>query len=381
MGDKHINISISAMTVFKAVLVLLGFYAAYLLSNLVLTILAAVVIASAVEPATRWFGRYGVPRVPAVLAVYIVAGIVLFSLVYFFAPPLIAQTTNFVSQVPEYLQKLQVQQNLFGFNNPLSDASGTGGNTGGLSTQGIGEQISNSLQLREALQDLRQAASQLSSGVFQTVSTIFGGVVSFILIVVFSFYLSVQERGIEKFLRVVVPYEYEEYTVNLWNRAQAKIGRYIQGQLVLVLIMGVLTYLGLMIIGVPHAFLLAVAAGLAELIPLFGPILAAIPAIGVAFAEGGVTLVLLVIGLYLILQQFENHLIYPLVVKKVVGVPALLVIIALIAGGQLGGFLGVLLSVPMAAVLQELANDVQEEKRRRYDASNTGQQSNTESGA
>lgn len=359
MQNTNLNVTITAGTVFKSVLVLLGFYVAYILSNLVLTILTAVVIASAVEPATRWFARYHVPRVPAVLIVYAIGASVLFGLVYFFVPPLLSQTMTFISQLPNYLESLDLNTTFF-------EVTG-----GGLSAQGLGEQ----LPFREALSDLQQAASQISGGVFQTVSNIFGGVVSFILVVVFSFYLAVQERGIEKFLRVVVPVEYEEYAVNLWERSQRKIGRYIQGQLILVLIMGVLTYLGLTIIGVPHAFLLAVVAGVAELIPLFGPILAAIPALGIAFAEGGMALVLLVAGLYLILQQFENHLIYPLVVKKVVGVPALLVIIALIAGGQLGGFLGILLSVPFAAVLQELANDVQYRKSKIADAKKNNQDS------
>ena len=72
----------------------------------------------------------------------------------------------------------------------------------------------------------------------------------------------------------------------------------------------------------------------------------------------------MVIGLYVIIQQFENHLIYPLVVRKVVGVPPLLVILALIVGGQLAGFLGILISVPVAAAIVEFTDDIQREKRR-----------------
>jgi predicted PurR-regulated permease PerM len=165
-------------------------------------------------------------------------------------------------------------------------------------------------------------------------------------------------------LRLVTPVEHEQYVVSLWRRSQDKIGKWMQGQLLLGLIVGVLLYLGLVILGVPYALLLAVLAAIFELIPVFGQILAALPAIAVAFGDGGVTAALLVLGLYLIVQQFESNLIYPLVVKKIVGVPPLLVILALLIGAKLAGFLGILLSVPIAAALQEFINDIQKKKDR-----------------
>ena len=132
-----------------------------------------------------------------------------------------------------------------------------------------------------------------------------------------------------------------------------------QGQLILALIMGVLVYLGLTILGVKHALLLAVIAAVFEIIPVFGPVLSAVPAVLIGFADGGVTIGVLVIALYVIFQQFENHLIYPLVVTRVVGVPPLLIILALFIGFELAGFLGVILSVPVAATIQELARDIE----------------------
>ena len=131
-----------------------------------------------------------------------------------------------------------------------------------------------------------------------------------------------------------------------------------QGQLLLAVIVGVLVFLGLTILGVKNALLLAVIAALFEIIPVFGPILAAVPAVALALLDGGLTLGLLVIALYVIVQQFESHLIHPLVVTRVVGVPPLLVILSIIVGAQLAGFLGILLSVPIAATIQELVKDV-----------------------
>jgi predicted PurR-regulated permease PerM len=117
-------------------------------------------------------------------------------------------------------------------------------------------------------------------------------------------------------------------------------------------------------LGVPYALVLAVLAGLFEIIPVFGPTLSAIPAVAVALVDGGLALGLGVVVIYVIIQQFENHLIYPLVVTKVVGVPPILVIIALIVGWQLAGFLGILLSIPFAAAAQELLGDIQKRRLR-----------------
>lgn len=132
-----------------------------------------------------------------------------------------------------------------------------------------------------------------------------------------------------------------------------------QGQLILGVLIAVLVYLSLTILQVPHALVLAVIAGIFEIIPVFGPILAAIPAVIIAFVSGGPLFGLVVAGIYILIQQFENHLIYPQVVTRVVGVPPLLVILALIVGANLAGFLGIILSVPVAAMLQEFVSDIE----------------------
>jgi predicted PurR-regulated permease PerM len=123
-----------------------------------------------------------------------------------------------------------------------------------------------------------------------------------------------------------------------------------------------LVFLGLTLLGVENALLLAVLAGMFEIIPLFGPILAAIPAVTLALITNGMTSALLVIGLYVIIQQFENQLIYPLVVRKIVGVPPIVSILALIIGGKLAGFVGLIISVPLATMLMEFLNDIEKNK-------------------
>jgi predicted PurR-regulated permease PerM len=206
-----------------------------------------------------------------------------------------------------------------------------------------------------------QSVFASSSGVLQT---LFGGFFSFALVVVLSFYFALQDTGVDDFLRMVMPVAHEEYSVNLWKRAQKKIGLWMQGQILLSVFVGILVYLGLLLIGIPYALLLAIFTALAELIPVFGSLIAGTLAVGVAYGSGGIPLGLIVAGLFIVVNQFESNLIYPLIVKKIVGVPPLLVIVALIAGYTLAGFLGALLSVPVAAVLLELVTDFDKRKRR-----------------
>jgi len=341
------KLSITTGSWVKGALVLVGLYVLYIVHNFLLVILAAVIIASAIEPVAIWAKKRNISRLLMVLVIYVSVAIILAGLFYFLFIPLLAETSDFVRSLPFYTDS---------FSSEMLSTS--------LTSADIARDTSSLFPLSDITSYLNSLLASISQGAFSSISMVFGGVLSFLLIVVLSFYLAVQEDGITKFLEVIVPQKHEKYAVDLWRRSQKKIGLWMQGQLLLAVIVMVLVYLGLLLIGVPHALLLAVLSGVFELIPLFGPILAAIPAIFVAFAFGGLSIALIVAGLFLIIQQFENHLIYPLVVKKVVGVPPMVSILALVVGGQLAGFLGVLVSVPVAAVIMELFSDMEKDKAR-----------------
>ncbi|KKW13022.1 MAG: hypothetical protein UY50_C0001G0014 [Parcubacteria group bacterium GW2011_GWA2_49_9] len=355
------SISISTGTLIRAMLVFLFFVMLFYLRDVLLVVLTAVVIASAIEPLTVWFKRFHIPRLVGVLVTYIILTILFVGVFYIFVPSLLSDTANFLRAVPSLLDAVPSPVTV----EPRSVLQGAS------LAQTLSEGIQSTTEpsaLSAVFTDLSQILSSFAKGFWDNVSVVFGGIVSFILIVVLSFYLAVQEDGVAAFLRVVTPEKREEYVIGLWRRTQRKIGYWIQGQILLAVLVGVLVYLGLMVLGVKNALFLAALAAILEIIPLFGPVISAIPGIAIAYASGtfvsgaGVTSALVIAGLYLIIQQFENHLIYPLVVKKIIGVPPMVVILALIIGFQLGGFLGLLLSVPLAATLMEYLDDVQKRK-------------------
>jgi predicted PurR-regulated permease PerM len=339
--QKPISITITPGSVVTVVAVLASFWLVFYLRDLVLLVITAVVLASALEPATARLMRWGIPRIISVVLLYISILSLLVGMFYAFVPQLVAETNAFVQEVPVYLETLDINPADIGF-----------------TAEGDGD-------LTTWLLDMQQVVRQAGGGVVSAASSIFGGVMSFVLIVVLSFYFAVQERGIDDFLRMVTPIKKQGYILGLWKRAQYKMGRWMQGQLLLSLIVGVLVYISLLLLGVPYALLLAIVAGLLELIPVFGSILAAVPAIAIAFLSGGTPLALLVILVYVVVNQLQANVIYPLVVQKVLGIAPLVVILAIIVGVQLGGFLGILIAVPVAAALQEYINDLQKERTRK----------------
>jgi len=353
--DKKLYVSLSWGTMVRAVVIGLLLFALYAIRDVVLIIITSVIIASAIEPATKWLMKYRLPRTIAVIILFTVFFALFSGLFYFFLPPLLDDLSGFISTVPDYLESFSL-----GNTDPLSGIFGT---------QGFIDDLSGAtLSPKEFVSELKSTFFDFSGGIFHGVNIIFGGLLSFIMIIVISFYLSVQENGINNFLRTVSPLKYEKYVLDLWARTRLKIGLWMQGQIILGILMGVFVFLGLAILNLPYALLLAVIAALFELIPLFGPILAAVPAVALAFSDAGVGLGLTVIGFYVIMQQFENHLIYPLVVRKVIGVPPILVILALIVFGKLLGFLGLIIAVPAITMLLEIADDVEKRKIERRGA-------------
>jgi predicted PurR-regulated permease PerM len=344
MNERELSVHITSGTILKTILFGILVALLWYLRDIVLIVLTSIVIASAMEPGVLWLARHRIPRIFAVILIYVLVIGIFFGVIFFFVPPILSDMASFLTQLPKTLSTLNISDATHGLL-PIGNVGDT------LSSANILQNLSNSLR-------------DSTGGAFSALSAFFGGVTSFILIVVFAFYFSVQETGVEDFLRVVAPVQSQAYILHLWRRSQDKIGKWMQGQIVLALIVGILLYLGLLILDVQHALLLAILAAIFELIPVFGQILAMIPAVAIGLVTGGVTEALLVAGLYIIVQQFEAHLIYPVVVKKVVGVPPLLVILSLLIGYKLVGFLGVLLSVPIAGAIQEYVADIDREKKR-----------------
>jgi len=349
MNDgRNIRITITSGTIVKTILILLFAAVLYYIKDIVLVVLAAIVIASAIEPAAHWCIRHRIRRLPAVIGIYVILALFLAGFFIFFVPSLLNEALTYLNNLPENISL----NDLWG---PFQGAS--------FYPDAASSIADRTFSIKGFIEASKYAISGTGTGAFRTASFIFGGALSLILMIVLSFYLAVQEDGVGSFLKLVSPVRHHDYIINLWKRSQKKIGYWMQGQLLLAFIVGLLVYLGLMVLGVKHALLLASIAAMFEIIPIFGPIISVVPAVLIALVDDGVTMSLLVVGLYLIIQQFENHLLYPLVVRKIVGISPMVVILALVIGAKLAGFLGALLAVPIASALMEWVSDVEKGKQ------------------
>jgi predicted PurR-regulated permease PerM len=348
MENKVFNVNISTGTLVRLFVFVIIILALFQIRQLILVILTSIVIASFIDYILKKFGRLARFRTFSVVLIYLLLIVFLFFVFYLFAPVFITELSDFVGFIQRYLPESEILKSIQ--DGRLSEA------------KNIISNLTNGISAGELLRDAESFINNVSSGFFQTIVTIFGGFFNLILITIISFYLSIQERGVENFLRIVTPRRYENYAISLWQRTQRKIALWLQGQILLGLLMGVLTYLGLAIFGVRYALLLALLVAIFELIP-FGMVLATIPAVIFAYLDGGFTLSLIVLGYFIILQQFESYLFLPLIIKQAVGISSLAIILSLIIGGTLAGFWGIVLAIPVAVAILEFVDDLEREKQ------------------
>lgn len=317
------------------------------LKHLAFVVLTSVVLASFIRTAAEYLNsRTRLNRILSVVIMYLLTILVFAGVFYFFVPILIVEMVNLVPVLTDYFP-----QGLPGVGNLDLNALGDVEVVTNASATDIGM----------AIEGAKNFISVVASGFGNTLSALFGGILNVALVAIISFYLSVSKDGIESFLRIVSPIHSEAYVIDLWKRSQRKIALWMQGQMILGVVVGLLTFLGLSLLGVKNAVLLAVIAAIFELIP-FGIFLAAIPAVSLAFASGGITLAVMVVALYLIIQQLEGYLIAPLVVNKMTGVSPLVVILSVLVGVGLAGFWGLILAVPVAVTTLEYINDLERER-------------------
>lgn len=321
-------------TAAKAILLIALILFAWQVWDIVALVILALAIASALEPPIDYLERKQMPRLLAATVLYVFcAGIVALAFI-FIVPPFVSEVVQFGREFPLLYEKF-----LAAFR---------------------------SLDKFPVQNELVQYATKFFDGfaekIFGSLLSVVQGATSIVILIVLSFYLLVRKQGVSDFLRLLTPLEYESYVLSVWNRTNKKLGRWLQGQILLGLIIGSLVYIGLTIIGVPFALALGILAGVLELVPFVGPVFSAVPAVLYGFFHSP-ALGLWLVGFYFLVQQIENHFIVPAMTRKMTGLNSVVVIIALIVGGKLGGIVGFLVSIPVTVLFAELLNDWGERKR------------------
>jgi predicted PurR-regulated permease PerM len=331
MNNHQITINISSLTIIKIIGIFLFLGFLYLIRDVLIVVFISGILAAILNPMVNFLQRRKIPRIIAILLIFFIILSVLTLIVIAIVPIFVDQINQIIENFPQWKEKISEQ--FFK-----------------IETLGF-------LNMRDSLQNWsKQNLVQVGENVFLNIINIFGNLIAFISVLVIVFYLLLEVEAIKKIIQSIIPIKFQSYTIRLFIQMQNKLNLWLRGQLILCLVIGILSYIGLLILGVKCALLLALIAGIFEFIPYLGPILGAIPAVFLAFAQSPLT-ALLVIILYLIIQQLENTLLVPKIMGKTVGLNPVIILIVFLIGGKLYGPIGALLAIPVTTALSILIKD------------------------
>ncbi len=323
---ERTELNVSWATLWK-VFIMIAFVAVLIMSrDVVVAALLAIVIATALDPAVDWLEKRRIPRILGTLAVYIIAIFFIALVLYIVLPVLLTELNGVLANG--------------------SDIFGTM-----IETMGIKSTV-----LQTVAASLNEFTNDLLGGnttMVSLLSQLLGGLLLTIIVFVVSFYLTIGRDGVERFVMAVMPTRFQQGAISVYGHVRQKISHWFAGQLFLSLVVGIAVFIGLSVLGVHYAFILATAAVLFELVPYVGPIFAGSLAVLTATGQS-TTLGLYTLILFIVIQQLESHLLVPAVNKYTTDLNPVIVILSLLIGGKVLGVVGVLLAVPLAVLFQEM---------------------------
>jgi predicted PurR-regulated permease PerM len=310
------KVEISHKTIIFSVLFVLSLWVLYQIKDILFLMFIAFILMTALRPLVDGLTRIRLPRIAAILLIY---GIVFGFFGISFAgtiPSLVIQSTRFVQELPTFLEKVLPYWNI--------DA-----------------------------RSMSQQIAPISENIVKITVGIFSNLLTTLTVLVFTFYFLLERKRLEILLVGTMGKEVADRVITALCEVEARLGAWVNGQLFLMGLIGASVYVGLTLLHVEFALPLAIIAGLLEIVPMIGPIVSAVPAVLVALTVSPF-LALSVVALYFIIQQVENNVFVPLVLKKSVGLSPIITIFSLMVGAKLAGITGAVLAVPVVLVLQSV---------------------------
>jgi len=321
------------------VAVALSFWLLYRFKQVVFILFVAILLGTVIRPAVAWLHRRGLPRIAGVMLVYFLLLALLAGFVVLLFPLIVEQGTTIVAAVPGYYQSLR--ERVLEYSHPLIVRL----------SEFLPETLPSLGLIQQTGPEMIASAEQALGYVTSAVKGSFTAIV----ILVLTFYWTLDGPQTIRSLLLLLPKGQRESTSELISAMETKVGAYIAGQSVLCLIVGVVALAAYLLIGLPNALVLALLAGAMEAVPMIGPLLGAVPAAMVGLSIAPAKLIWVIVAT-VVIQQLENNLLVPRVMRKAVGVNPFVSLLALFAFGSLFGIAGALMAIPMAAILQLLFN-------------------------
>ena len=348
--EPRTKVDISLASVVKATLAIIGLIGMTLfviqIKSIIVLFFISAFLALALDPFVDKMQKYRIPRSIGILFIYLIFIGVIGFVIASFIPILATEIPRLAHAVLEWINSLGIDTSVFQaqineFQSYLSN-------------------IESNLS-RESLQAGLDVLSTVGQNAVAIVISVAGGIFSFVMVLVITFFMIVDEDGIKKFLLALFPKRFHGYILEKGARVEKKFGAWVRGQLILMLAVGILTFIALEIAGINYSATLAVLAGLTELLPYVGPLLAFIPAVIIALSQGGLVFAIVVAAIYIGIQQLEGNILVPLVMKKAVGLSPVIVMFAMLVGASfpdtINPIIGIIVAVPIATAIGVFVED------------------------
>ncbi len=354
---QKIELTIKSATVAKIVsmtlLILLLGYVVYLISDTLLLFFISLLFAAALDPMVDALEARKIPRSIGILIIYAVLFLAVGMLIANLVPVVATQVSDLANKVQLSITAVvnggvELPKSLAWAQPKVNEM-----------LKGIDS--SNAENYKDILLNIGQRLSDVAGNVFNVMLGIFNGLFNMVIVLVLTFMMTVDERGIDKFILSLFSAKHSEYIRIKSAAIKEKMGYWLRGQVMLCFLVGFLTYIGLFIVGlvsepVQYATTISLVAGFTELIPYVGPIVAWLLAVPMVANQSLFLIIWLSILMYVI-QTLENNLLVPLVMKKAVGISPIFVMFAMFVGYSLLGILGMLIAVPVAAAISLFVKD------------------------
>src|SRR5688572_9034111 len=319
--------------------VILGFWLLYRFNEVIFILFIAIVIGTVIRPAVAWLHQRGLPRMAGVILVYLLLLLLLTGFVLLLFPLISEQGTTVAAAMPDYYQNLR--EWLVNHPNPFLVA--------------LSEFLPAALPVLKPVQQTGPEMMASAGQVAGYVASVAKGIFTAIILLVLAFYWTLEGPRIVQSFLLALPQTQRESISDLISAMESKVGLYMVGQGILCLVIGLLALIAYLVIGLPNALVLALIAGVLEAVPMIGPFLGAIPAALVALSIAPDKLIWVIVAT-VVIQQLENTLLVPRIMKQAVGVNPFVTLLALFAFSSLFGLAGALMAIPIAAMIQLALN-------------------------
>lgn len=323
--------------------------------SIILLLILGILLAAAIEPLVNRIRRYGLSRGQSILAIYVLIFAILGVTLYAIAPPLIRQGTGLVENAPEYVAQFQEQARTS--NNDFIRTSGV-----------------RAINRAEAiLSDLLESPPIEATQAISVLTSVFGILFTTASVMIVAFYWMTEKAIIKRVVLSLFPIDRRDRAHGMWDQIESKIGGWTRGQLILMIVIGLLSTIAYspIVLDLEFWFLIGIFAGLTELVPFIGPVIGGALAFVVALTDSWQK-AMLVMLFVVVLQQVEGSVLVPRIMRNAVGLTPLSVILAVLVGGTLMGPLGAVLAIPVAAAVQVLVQDLLRAREESADTGATG---------